>query len=255
MRLISQYHAGDDTALEPLLVLNKGLVRMVAARYQGCGMEMDDLIQEGSIGFMRAMSSYDPEKGKLATYAVFWIRQAITRAMHQQSGDIHIPERQQGLMWRIRRFQDRHMAVYGRYPDIGEIAEGLRLDKGMVLSILKMPQMSYSLDEKAWKGDDGAGSEAHIDLLSDDNREHDPEVTAERSDLQGSLWQILAGFPEQERDVLTRRYGLSGSNEMTIKETAEDLGITESEVRKMESRAIRRIKHPKYSSKLRPLLD
>jgi RNA polymerase primary sigma factor len=237
VELAKRVERGDREAKDRMITSNLRLVVSVARRYQGHGLPLGDLIQDGIIGLVRAVEKFDWRKGfKFSTYAVWWIRQAVQRAVANQSRTIRIPvhvnERRQKL-WRARRDL---VAKHGREPTEEELAEASGLPLGHVLDALEAAEASAILDQPI--GEDGGAS------LGDLYAAEQPAPEEEADDLlrREAVRQAVATLPERHREVIELRFGLSDQGPVSLEEIGRRLGITRERVRQLETRALRELR-------------
>ena len=247
-RLIEQ----GQRARDRLIKANTRLVVSVAKRYRGLGLPFQDLIQAGNIGLIRAVDGFDHRRGyKLGTYATWWIRQAVTRALSQHGRTIRIPVHMSDRIRRVYRMAQELEQDLGRWPTPEEIAgemDGLR--PGRVRWMLRVSQRPMSLDKPV--GDEEGASEFG-DFVEDDDAPL-PDQRAERDLLREDLKETLAALPPREARVLRLRFGLDGDRGCTLKEVGEKLGVTRERARQIACKALRKLRHPRHSRKLRGYL-
>jgi RNA polymerase primary sigma factor len=232
--LAKQIERGDRAAKERMVNCNLRLVVSNAKRYQGHGVSLGDLIQEGIIGLNRAVEKFDYRKGfKFSTYATWWIRQACQRAVANQAETIRIPVHVQERRMKLRRARQKFEAQHGRTPTVEELAKAAQLELKHAEEALEAVQVSASLNQSVGDGDAEFG-----DLFADDNAD-DPIELAGISLERDRLRQALAQLDERERRVLELRFGLGGTGEMTsLEDIGRELGLTRERVRQLEARAM-----------------
>jgi RNA polymerase primary sigma factor len=235
--LAKQVERGDRAAKERMVNSNLRLVVSLAKRYQGHGVALGDLIQDGVIGLNRAVEKFDYRKGfKFSTYATWWIRQACQRAVANQSETIRIPVHVQERRIKLRRARQKLETQLGRAPTVEELAEAAQLDLKHAEEALEAVEVSASLNQTVGDGDAEFG-----DLFADDNAE-DPIEVADVALERRRLRDALALLEERERRVLELRFGLAGSGEMTsLEEIGRELGLTRERIRQLEANALRQL--------------
>jgi RNA polymerase primary sigma factor len=229
-----------EIAREHLIRANARLVVSVAKRYVGRGLPFTDLIQEGNIGLMRAIRNFDYKRGfKFSTYATWWIRQAISRAMADQSRTIRLPAYISDQVGRLRRAQLDLQQRLGRMPTNEELAEAMQMPTARIEAMLESLAQPISLEAPVSEED-----EAELgDLLEDANAVNPEEAVSDSMD-NAALYGQLQTLPERERRVLEMRYGLNGEEPRTLAEVGEQLGITRERARQLEMQALDRLRNP-----------
>ncbi len=235
--LAKQVERGDHAAKERMVNSNLRLVVSLAKKYQGHGVSLGDLIQDGVIGLNRAVEKFDYRKGfKFSTYATWWIRQACQRAVANQSETIRIPVHVHERRMKLRRARQKLETQLGRTPTVEELAEAAQLDLKHAEEALEAVEVSASLNQTIGDGDAEFG-----DLFADDNAE-DPVELADVSLERRRLHDALALLEERERRVLELRFGLAGSGEMTsLEDIGRELGLTRERIRQLEANALRQL--------------
>jgi RNA polymerase primary sigma factor len=219
--------AGDPEARRRLVEKNLRLTVAVAKKFRGQGLPFEDLIQEGNIGLMKAVEKFDPEMGnRFSTYATWWIRQSIQRAIGDKGREIRLPAHMNEKLRKVRKAQGELIAQLHREPTQEETAARLGWEAGKVRSVLEAVQDVSSLDQPL-------GPESSAPKLGDFVEEHEPEVPEESLQLREAMRQL----PERERDVLVNRYGLDRGKKVTVRELSAKLGVSEKAVRRMQQRA------------------
>ncbi len=250
-RLRKAAREGQD-AKDEMVKANLRLVVSIARRYDGRELQIADLIQEGNIGLMRAADKYDYEKGfKFSTYATWWIRQAMTRAMADQGRNIRIPTHMMELVNRVQRAERDLTAELERDPSPEEVAKRCDLSVEKVLELMQYAIGTVSLDTPL--GDDGDGG-AYGDIIPDANAES-PNTVAERNALIESVKSELETLPERDRAILAMRFGISDGRPRTLDEVAAAYGVTRERIRQIEQKTLARLRHPHNSARLRGYLD
>ena len=236
--LARRARAGDDYAKIRLIESNLKLVVSVAKVYSRSGVPLPDLIQEGNIGLIKAVDSFDPEKGfRLSTYAVAWIRQAITRAIERQGRAIRVPSYVIQSIRKLNKAGSNFLNEYGREPTIDELSEQTQLPREKVMRLLEASEALVSLDEGV--KDDSATS--LLERLTDTNASN-PEVDALEQESMEVLNQLLAWLSPQEKMIIEKRFGLSDGVTSTLQEIGQQLHITRERVRQLEARALKKLR-------------
>ena len=249
--LAMKMEAGDMEAKKRLAEANLRLVVSIAKRYVGRGMLFLDLIQEGNLGLIKAVEKFDYRKGyKFSTYATWWIRQAITRAIADQARTIRIPVHMVETINKLIRVQRQLLQELGREPYPEEIAEKMGLPVERVREIQKISQEPVSLETPI-----GEEEDSHLgDFIQDDNVPV-PADAAAFTLLKEQLEEVLGTLTEREQKVLTLRFGLEDGRARTLEEVGKEFNVTRERIRQIEAKALRKLRHPSRSRKLKDYLE
>ncbi len=245
--LAKKASAGDTYAIKRLIEANLRFVVNVAKKYQNQGLPLSDLINEGNIGLMNAIERYDVEKGyHFISYAVWWIRQAILKAICEKSRTIRLPLNRTNELLQIQKAQKEFTSLKGEEPDLKEVARLTQFDEKHVADLLNISRDIISLETPVF----AEKNNSQLGDFIEDSDYKSPEEEAMESSLQNSINEVLSTLSDKESDIIQYRFGLNGKSPMSLKEIGDLYNLTKERIRQIEKKALERLRHPSRSKYL-----
>ncbi len=251
LRLAKRKSEGDQKAKDRLIEANLRLVVSIAKRYTGRGMSFLDLVQEGNLGLIKGVEKFNYDKGfKLSTYATWWIRQSVTRALADQARTIRVPVHMVETINRMSKMQRKLTLELGYEPSAAELAEALDMSENKVLEIMQIAREPASLETPIGEEDD-----SNLGDFVADNNTVTPEANVESVMLREHIDQLLGDLKERERQVIVLRFGLEDGHPRTLEEVGKEFNVTRERIRQIEAKALRKLRNPVRSKKIKDFLQ